>query len=91
MAYSSVNFKDALAVTPRGGVVRDYPIVPGIDLAGEVVDPNNGLVMVPLDEGGLPVGAIFAFAALIIVLCVIVIVVRRRREPTEKQQAAEAW
>ncbi|KUI24774.1 quinone oxidoreductase [Mycobacterium sp. IS-1742] len=35
--YSSVNFKDALAVTPNGGVVRDYPIVPGIDLTGEVV------------------------------------------------------
>ena len=35
--YSSVNFKDALALTPNGGVVRDYPIVPGIDLAGEVV------------------------------------------------------
>ena len=36
--YSSVNYKDALAVTPRGGVVRDYPIVPGIDLTGEVVE-----------------------------------------------------
>lgn len=35
--YSSVNYKDALALTPKGGVVRDYPIVPGIDLAGEVV------------------------------------------------------
>ena len=35
--YSSVNYKDALAVTPNGGVVREYPIVPGIDLAGEVV------------------------------------------------------
>ncbi|OBF58091.1 acryloyl-CoA reductase [Mycolicibacterium monacense] len=35
--YSSVNFKDALAVTTKGGVVRDYPIVPGIDLTGEVV------------------------------------------------------
>ncbi|MFC9789394.1 oxidoreductase [Rhodococcus sp. NPDC127528] len=35
--YSSANYKDALAVTPRGGVVREYPIVPGIDLAGEVV------------------------------------------------------
>ena len=35
--YSSVNYKDALALTPNGGVVRDYPIVPGIDLAGEVV------------------------------------------------------
>ncbi len=35
--YSSVNYKDALALTPNGGVVREYPIVPGIDLTGEVV------------------------------------------------------
>lgn len=40
--YSSVNFKDALAVTPKGGVVRDYPIVPGIDLTGEVVASESG-------------------------------------------------
>ncbi|MGV9796422.1 oxidoreductase [Mycobacterium sp. NPDC003449] len=39
--YSSVNFKDALAVTPKGGVVRDYPIVPGIDLTGEVVTSQS--------------------------------------------------
>lgn len=39
--YSSVNFKDALALTPRGGVVRTYPIVPGIDLTGEVVDSQS--------------------------------------------------
>jgi acrylyl-CoA reductase (NADPH) len=41
VAYSSVNFKDALAVTPNGGVVRDYPLVPGIDLAGEVVASDS--------------------------------------------------
>src|SRR4051812_47321856 len=41
VAYSSVNFKDALALTPRGGVVRDYPIVPGIDLTGEVVESGS--------------------------------------------------
>lgn len=41
VAYSSVNYKDALAVTPKGGVVRDYPIVPGIDLAGEVVESRS--------------------------------------------------
>jgi acrylyl-CoA reductase (NADPH) len=35
--YSSVNYKDALALTPKGGVVREYPIVPGIDLTGDVV------------------------------------------------------
>ncbi|MBM7367471.1 acrylyl-CoA reductase family protein [Gordonia hydrophobica] len=34
--YSSINYKDALAVTPRGGVVRNYPIIPGIDIAGVV-------------------------------------------------------
>ena len=39
--YSSVNFKDALALTPGGGVVRDYPIVPGIDLTGEVVESQS--------------------------------------------------
>src|SRR6201992_3276584 len=39
--YSSVNFKDALALTPNGGVVRDYPIVPGIDLTGEVVESHS--------------------------------------------------
>ena len=37
VAYSSVNYKDALALTAGGGVVRDYPLVPGIDLTGEVV------------------------------------------------------
>ena len=37
VAYSSVNYKDALALTAGGGVVRDYPIGPGIDLTGEVV------------------------------------------------------
>ena len=41
VAYSSVNYKDALALTPRGGVVRDYPIVPGIDLTGEVVASDS--------------------------------------------------
>ncbi|OBF21738.1 quinone oxidoreductase [Mycobacterium kubicae] len=39
--YSSVNFKDALAMTPGGGVVRNYPVVPGIDLTGEVVESQS--------------------------------------------------
>ncbi|MFZ1176597.1 MAG: alcohol dehydrogenase catalytic domain-containing protein, partial [Mycobacterium sp.] len=39
--YSSVNFKDALALTPGGGVVRNYPVVPGIDLTGEVVESQS--------------------------------------------------
>ncbi|MGB8386491.1 MAG: alcohol dehydrogenase catalytic domain-containing protein, partial [Mycobacterium sp.] len=39
--YSSVNFKDALALTLGGGVVRTYPVVPGIDLSGEVVESQS--------------------------------------------------
>lgn len=35
--YSSVNFKDMLAVKTKGGVIRNYPMIPGIDLAGTVV------------------------------------------------------
>jgi acrylyl-CoA reductase (NADPH) len=34
--YSTLNFKDALAITGRGAVVRSWPLVPGIDLAGTV-------------------------------------------------------
>ncbi len=34
--YSALNYKDALAVTGRGAIVRRWPLVPGIDLAGTV-------------------------------------------------------
>ncbi len=34
--YSGVNYKDALAVAPKGGVARAYPLIPGIDVAGTV-------------------------------------------------------
>jgi acrylyl-CoA reductase (NADPH) len=34
VAYSSVNYKDALATIPKGQVARISPLVPGIDLAG---------------------------------------------------------
>jgi acrylyl-CoA reductase (NADPH) len=37
--YSSLNYKDGLAVTGRGQVIRgEYPIVPGIDLVGRVLE-----------------------------------------------------
>ena len=36
--WSSVNYKDALAVSPTGNVARISPLVPGIDLAGEIVE-----------------------------------------------------
>src|SRR6188508_211745 len=37
VAWSSVNYKDGLAATPNGKVARISPLIPGIDLAGEVV------------------------------------------------------
>ena len=37
LAYSSVNYKDALAGTGRGKILRSFPLVGGIDLAGHVV------------------------------------------------------
>ena len=39
VTHSSLNYKDGLAVTGRGKIVRgDFPFVPGIDLAGTVAD-----------------------------------------------------
>ncbi|WP_028240400.1 acrylyl-CoA reductase (NADPH) [Stutzerimonas azotifigens] len=36
VSYSTLNFKDGLAITGKGPVVRQFPMVPGIDLAGTV-------------------------------------------------------
>jgi acrylyl-CoA reductase (NADPH) len=41
VAYSSVNFKDGLASIPNGKIVRSYPFVPGIDIAGTVVRSDD--------------------------------------------------
>lgn len=39
--YSSLNYKDMLAIQPKGGVIRHYPMIPGIDLAGTVVSSKS--------------------------------------------------
>lgn len=39
--YSSVNYKDALAVTGKGKIFRRLPLVGGIDVAGEVLQTNS--------------------------------------------------
>lgn len=39
--YSDINYKDALASSKNGGVIRQYPMTPGIDLAGEIVSSND--------------------------------------------------
>ncbi|MGO1069050.1 YhdH/YhfP family quinone oxidoreductase [Lysobacter sp. CA199] len=41
-AYSSVNFKDALAGTGEGKILRKFPLVGGIDVAGHVVASSDG-------------------------------------------------
>jgi hypothetical protein len=71
------------------------------------VGPTKGtiagtLTWVPLDEGGLPLTAIFAFAALLIALSIAVFIIRRRRAdqdggdddgapPPPKKEVVEAW
>jgi acrylyl-CoA reductase (NADPH) len=39
--YSTLNYKDALAITDRAPVVRHWPMVPGIDFAGTVIESNH--------------------------------------------------
>jgi putative YhdH/YhfP family quinone oxidoreductase len=41
VAYSSVNYKDALAATGAGKVIRRFPCVGGIDLSGTVVESSD--------------------------------------------------
>jgi len=40
-AYSSVNYKDALAATGSGKIIRRFPLVPGIDVAGTVESTSD--------------------------------------------------
>ncbi|TBR44826.1 oxidoreductase [Marinomonas agarivorans] len=40
--YSTLNYKDALAITGSSPVVRQFPMIPGIDLAGKVVSCKSG-------------------------------------------------
>jgi acrylyl-CoA reductase (NADPH) len=47
--YSSLNYKDGLAVTGRPGVIRKFPMVPGIDLAG-VIEESSSPEWKPGDE-----------------------------------------
>jgi len=39
--YSSLNYKDALALAGKPGVIRDYPLIPGIDLVGTVAESED--------------------------------------------------
>ena len=43
VAFSTVNYKDALALQSKAPIARKFPMVPGIDLAGKVVSEGNTL------------------------------------------------
>ena len=38
VAWSTLNYKDGLAITGKGPVVRKFPLTPGIDMAGTVIE-----------------------------------------------------
>lgn len=42
VSYSTLNYKDALAITGKSPVVRKFPMIPGIDLAGTVISCSSG-------------------------------------------------
>lgn len=41
VSYSTLNYKDGLAITGKGPVVRRFPMVPGIDLVGTVTESGS--------------------------------------------------
>ena len=41
VAYSSLNYKDGLAITGKAKVLRSYPMVPGVDMAGTVLESDS--------------------------------------------------
>ena len=41
VAYAAVNYKDALVCIPNGNVARTYPLVPGLELTGVVIEASD--------------------------------------------------
>ena len=41
VTYAALNYKDALVCIPKGGVARTYPLVPGLELTGVVVESTD--------------------------------------------------
>ena len=46
VAFSSLNYKDGLAITGKGPIVRSWPMVPGIDLVGRVLESGSADIAV---------------------------------------------
>ncbi|GHO97273.1 hypothetical protein KSF_073210 [Reticulibacter mediterranei] len=70
VAYSGVNYKDGLASSPEGKVVvRTYPMMPGIDLAGVVEESSDArfragdeVIVTSYDLGGSHYGGFSEYA-----------------------------
>ncbi|HMB48659.1 MAG TPA: MDR family oxidoreductase [Afifellaceae bacterium] len=41
VTHSTVNYKDGLAITGKGSIIRHWPLIPGVDMAGEVVSSEH--------------------------------------------------
>ena len=41
ISHSTLNYKDGLAITGKGPIVRSFPMVPGVDFAGVVEESSN--------------------------------------------------
>jgi acrylyl-CoA reductase (NADPH) len=46
--HSTVNYKDGLAITGKAPIIRKFPLIPGIDLAGTVLSSED-----PRFQGGI--------------------------------------
>jgi acrylyl-CoA reductase (NADPH) len=71
VTHSTVNYKDGLALTGKGPVVRRFPMIPGIDLSGEVVacasgafTPGDRVVLTGCGVGEVHYGAYAGMARL---------------------------
>ena len=52
VTHSTVNYKDGLALTGKGAIIRHWPLIPGIDFSGEVIEtshpdfkPGDGVIL----------------------------------------------
>jgi alcohol dehydrogenase len=69
VAYSSLNYKDALSASGNKGVTKNYPHTPGIDAAGEIADvrvdgfvPGDTVLITGFDLGMNTAGGFAEFA-----------------------------
>ncbi len=39
--YTTINYKDSLAIVKKIPIIRDFPMIPGIDFAGSIIESSN--------------------------------------------------